>query len=113
MNRQIHDLGNFAAVALAQRSAENGEILGIQVNQPAINFPPPGDHSIAQRVIFIHAQPDRAVGHEPIYLSEGIFIQQVGDPFTRGFLSAGVLLLRLRFAAALNRGHAPVFENLL
>jgi hypothetical protein len=64
-------------------------------------------------VIFIHAQPDRAVGHKPIHLNEGIFIQKVGNPFTRGFLTAGVLLLHLRFTAALNCGHALVFEDLI
>src|SRR5690606_22559316 len=48
LHRQIHDLANFLRMGLGKASPKNGEILGIDIDQPPRNGPVASHHPIPE-----------------------------------------------------------------
>jgi hypothetical protein len=59
---QIHQLGDFAAVRLAQRAAQNGKILGEDIYRAPVDFPQPVTTPSVSGMILLHPKTHRAVG---------------------------------------------------
>ncbi len=90
---QVHDLAHLLGHDLAERAAEDGEVLGEDADAAAVDRPVAGDDGVAPRPVLLHVEVERAVAHERVELLERARIQQLLDPLARGHLAAGVLLL--------------------
>ena len=86
---------------LAERSAEHGEILGVDRHPAAVDLAESGDHAIAGKALIGHAEVGEAVGGQGSQLLEGTLIKQNGQPLARSHLALGVLGLDTRTAATL------------
>ncbi len=76
LHRHFHDLADLLRVDFAQRAADDGEILRIDVYEPTVDRPPAGDHAVAERTLAIHAEVACAVGDEGIDLVKAARIAQ-------------------------------------
>ena len=92
LGRQIHDLAHLLGHDLAQRAAEDGEVLREDAHPPALDRPVPGDHGVAPRAVALHVEVRRAVAHVGVELLEGAGIEQLLDPLAGRVLAAVVLL---------------------
>ncbi len=45
---QLHDVDDFLGVHLAQGTAQDGEVLGKDIDQPVVDLAEAGDHPVAQ-----------------------------------------------------------------
>jgi len=80
-------------VRCAQAAAHDGEVLGIDIDQPAVNRAPTSHHAVGQPALVAHADPAGLIGHEGIYLAEGTRVEQQFDPLAGGEFAFGVLCL--------------------
>lgn len=78
---QVHDLADLFTERPAQTPAENSEILGEDVDQPAVDAPVSGNHAVPENLLFFHAEIRTTMKYEFIEFLEGPFIEQVFDPF--------------------------------
>src|SRR5581483_273408 len=62
--RQVHDLAHLLAHDLAQRAAEDGEILAEHTYAPAVDRAVACDHRITPGAVAIHVEVSRAMAHE-------------------------------------------------
>ena len=58
LHRRVHHLADLLRVALRQRAAEHGEILGEDIDQPAVDRARSGDHAVAGDLLLLHAEVD-------------------------------------------------------
>ena len=91
---QVHDLVDLLAVGLAQRAAEDGEVLGVDADLATVDLAEARDHAVGvgPRVLEAHARRVVAVQH--VELLEGVLVEQVLDALTRGHLALGVVASR-------------------
>src|SRR5437879_11337067 len=91
---------------LAERSAEDGEVLREDIHQPAVDVAVAGDHAIAEDLLLAQA----AAGDEHASFLEGARVEEEIDPLTSGQLALFVLFVDA-FGSATEQGLAPeVFE---
>ena len=94
---EVHQLGHLLAHDLAERAAENGEVLAEHAHAATVDRPVAGYHGVAPGTVFLHVEVVRAVAHEGVELLKGSGIEQLFDALARRHLAARVLLLlRLR-----------------
>ena len=96
---QVHDVDDLLGVHLAQRTAEDGEILGIDVNHPVVDLAEAGDHAVAQEFLLFQAEVGRMVRHVALQLDEGVGVEQVLDAVAGRHQAAGPALGQLVQAA--------------
>jgi hypothetical protein len=92
LGRQVHDLAHLLGHDLAQRAAEDREVLREDAHAPAVDRPVPGDHRVAPRPVALHVEVRGAVAHVGVELLEGARVEQLLDPLAGGVLAAVVLL---------------------
>jgi len=90
---QVHDLAHLLGHDLAERAAEDGEVLAEDAHAASVDRAVPGDDGVAPRPVLLHVELMRAVAHEGVELLEGPGVQELLDPLARRVLAARVLLL--------------------
>ena len=93
----------FCAVDLAERAAEDGEVLREHGDRAAVDRAVAGDDAVAVRAVLLHAEVGGAVPGELVQLDEGALVQQQVDPLTGRQLALGVLLLHRARGAGVRR----------
>ncbi len=97
LDGEVHHLGDLLAVDLAQRPAEDGEVLGEHAHLAAVDGAVAGHHAVAVRPVLLQPERHRAVPGQLVELDEGALVEEQRDPLARGLAALGVLLLdRLR-----------------
>ena len=99
LEREVHDLDDLLAGDLAERAAEDGEVLAVDGDLAAVDGAGSGDDRVAVRALLLHAEGVGAVAHELVEFDEGAVVEQLLDALARGLLALGVLLLDRRLAA--------------
>ena len=98
-------------MGFGQRAAENGEILGEEIDDAAIDRAPAGNDAVAGNFVFlVHAEIDAAVLHEHVEFLEGIMVEQQFDAFARRQLAAAMLRVDAPLTAAHPGAFATFFE---
>ena len=106
LDRQVHDLGDLLAVHLAQRAAEDREVLGEHAHLAAVDRAVAGDHAVAVRAVLLQAEGGGAVPCQR-RADERALVEEHLDPLAGGPAALGVLLLdRLGGAACRVRPRA-------
>ena len=109
LDREVHDLGDLLAVDLAQRAAEDREVLGEHADLAAVDGAVAGDHAVAVRPVLLEAERRRAVPGQLVELDERALVEEQLDPLAGGLAALGVLLLdRLRRAGVHGLVEAPL-----
>ena len=104
------DLDDLGRMGARKGAAEDGEILGEDIDQTAADGAAAGDHAVAGDALGLHAELGRAVLDEHVGLLEGALVEQDVDPLARGQLALGVLAGDAGLAAALAGAGAAGFE---
>src|SRR5204863_5975196 len=97
---QVHDLHDLRRVGLAQRTAEDGEVLGEGEDQPAVDGAVAGDDAVAGDALLLHAEVGAAVDDELVELLKRAVVEEELDALARGELPLGVLAGDAGLAAA-------------
>src|SRR5690606_14580250 len=103
LQRVVHHLDDLLAEDLAERSAEDREVLREHRDVAAVDRPVPGHHAVAVRPLAVEAEAGRPVPGELVELDEGPLIEQEGEPLPGGHLALGVLLLHRSLGAGVQR----------
>ena len=98
--RHVLYLHHLLGMRLGQRTAEDGEVLGEEVDRAAVDRAPAGDDAVAGDLLLFHAEIGRAVLDEHVELLEGAFVEEDFDALARSELAAFVLGVDARLAAA-------------
>jgi hypothetical protein len=98
---QVHDLADLLRVCLGQRAAEDGEVLGEDVDRSSVDAAVAGDHAVAGVALVRQAEVGGAVGDEAIELDEATLVQQEVEALAGRELPLFMLLRDPRGAAAL------------
>ena len=64
LHRQVHDLADLLGVGLAERAAEDGEVLAEDEDQAAVDGAVPGDDAVAEDALLVEPEVVGAVRHE-------------------------------------------------
>ena len=89
-------LHHLLAHHLAERAAEDGEVLAEDAHAAAVDRAVAGDHGVAPGPVLLHVELVRAVAHERVELLERAGVEQLLDPLAGRVLAAFVLLLDRR-----------------
>jgi hypothetical protein len=111
LDREVHDLADLARIGLRQRAAEDGEVLGEDVDQAAVDRAVAGHHAVAGHLLLLHPEVPAAVGDQRVELDEGAGVDQQLDPLAGRELAFPVLALDPFRAAAGARGFEARFEH--
>src|SRR4051812_49173310 len=84
---------------LAERAAEDGEVLAEEEDLAAVDRAPPGDDAIGERTGRLDAEPVRTVAGEHVELDERARVEQEVDALPSGELAALVLARDRRLGA--------------
>jgi hypothetical protein len=106
----IQHLADLLRVPLGQRAAEHGEILAVDVDQPAVDRTRTGDHAVAGDDLLVHAEFNAIVLDIHVGLFEAALVEQHFDPLARGQLALGVLGIDPFLSAAHARGCPALFH---
>jgi hypothetical protein len=78
-------------MGLAERAAEDGEVLAEDEHQAAVDHAVAGDNAVAADLVLVHAEVGTAVLDEHVPLLKRAFVEQQFQPLARGELALGVL----------------------
>ncbi len=92
-HRQVHDLGDLLAVDLAERAAEDGEVLAEDADHAAVDLAVAGHHAVAVRAGLLQPERSGAVAGELVELDEGALVEEHLDALAGGLAALRVLLL--------------------
>jgi hypothetical protein len=90
LDREVHDLVDLLGEHLAERPAEDGEVLGEDEDLAAVDRAPPGDHAVGVGALE-QAAVVRTVAGEHVELVERAGVEQELDPLAGEHLALGVL----------------------
>jgi hypothetical protein len=93
LHRQVHHLDDLRAEHLAERAAEDGEVLGEQAHRPPVDGRVAGDDSVAVGAVGGHVEVRGPVPGELVELHERPRIDEQVDALPGGALASGVLAL--------------------
>jgi hypothetical protein len=110
LQREVHDLDDLLAVDLAERAAEDREVLRIHAHGTAVDRAVSRDDSVAVRTVLLQAEVGGAVAGELVQLRETPLVQQEIDPFAGGQLALRVLLLHRPLRARVRRLRGAALE---
>ena len=91
--REVHDLGDLLPVHLAERPAEDREVLGVDRDGPAVDRAVPDDDAVARDALGVEPEVHRPVPDERVDLGERALVEQRLDALAGGLLAARVLLV--------------------
>jgi hypothetical protein len=97
-------------MGLGQGAAEDGKILGEDIDQPPVDRAPASDDTVAGNFLALHAEFRAAMLHEHVEFLEGAFIEEQIEAFPRSELAARVLGIDALLSAAGPRIGAPFFK---
>ncbi|CAM5260654.1 hypothetical protein SALBM311S_03370 [Streptomyces alboniger] len=89
----VHDLVDLRGVCLAQGTAEDAEVMGVDEDRTALHRAPAGDDTVRVRLLGLQAEPGRPVPAQLLDLPEGTRVHNQLDALPRGQLALGVLRL--------------------
>src|SRR5678816_777178 len=87
LHGKIHDLADLLCVGFAEGATEDREVLGEDVDKPAIDSAVTGNDTIAGILLIGHAEIEGAVLYEFIELFERVFVEQNLDTLASRQLS--------------------------
>lgn len=90
---EVHQLVDLRRVRLAERAAEDPEVVRVDENAPAEDLAPAGDHAVGAGAPVLEAEPGGAVPPQLVDLVERALVEEQVDPFPDGELALGVLPL--------------------
>ena len=93
LDGEVHHLGDLLAVDLAERAAEDREVLAEHADLAAVDRAVPGHHAVAVGAPLLQAEGDRAVTRQLVDLDERALVEEHLDPLARRTPALGVLLL--------------------
>ena len=93
LHGEVHHLDDLLAVDLAERAAEDREVLAEHADRAAVDRAVAGDDAVAVGPVLLQAEVRRAVPGERVELDEGALVEQHLDALAGGLLALGVLLL--------------------
>ena len=108
--RQVHDLAHLLGHHLAERAAEDREVLGEDRDRAPFDQPVAGDDRVAPGPVLLHVELVRPVAHEGVYLLERARVEQLLDPLPGGELPLRVLLLDRLLRGRVDGGLAQLLE---
>lgn len=100
---EVHHLDDLLAVDLAERAAEDGEVLGEDRDGAAFDGAVTGDDTVAVGAVGGQAEVGRAVPGELVQFGERSFVQEEFDPLTGGQLALFMLLVDRAAGAGVRR----------
>ena len=103
LHGEIHDLADLLGVRLAERAAEDREVLAEDEDEPAIDRSVAGDDTVTEDDLRVEAEVRRAVSDERVELDERIGIEQQIESLACRQLAAAMLLGDPVFAATEQR----------
>jgi hypothetical protein len=92
-DRQVHDLDDLLAVDLAERAAEDRDVLAEHAHRAAVHGAVAGHHAVTVGPVALLAEVRRAVPGQLVQFDERAGVEQQLDALTGGLLALGVLLL--------------------
>ncbi|MPM58240.1 hypothetical protein SDC9_105071 [bioreactor metagenome] len=99
---EVDDLGDLRAVDLAQRAAEDADVLTEDADRAFMDLPETDDYAIAVRTFGLHPESGAAMPREFVHLGEAALVDQREDALACGHLPASVLLLDCLSAGRMN-----------
>ena len=96
LHGQVHHLADLVGDRFTQRASDDREVLGEQVDHPAVDAPVPGDHTVPHGPVVLHAEVGAAVPHEHVQFLERRRIAEGFEPLACRELALGVVLLDAR-----------------
>ena len=99
----VHDLDHLLRHDLAERAAEDREVLAEDEDRAAVDLPVAGDDGVAPGPVLLHVEVVGPVADEGVELLEGAGVEQLLDPLAGGELALGVLLLDRRLGGGVDR----------
>jgi hypothetical protein len=99
----VHDLADLLAEDLAQRPAEDREVLAEYRHRAAVHGAVAGHHAVAVGAVAVLAEVGGAVPGQRVELHERARVQQGVDPLARGPLALGVLLSHRTLGSGMHR----------
>ncbi len=106
----VHDLDHLLGHHLAERAAEDGEVLAEDEDRAAVDLAVAGDDGVAPGPVLLHLEVVGAVADEGVELLEGAGIEQLLDPLAGGQLALRVLLLDRGLGGGVDRGLAELAQ---
>ena len=100
---QVHHLVDLLGEHLAQRTAEDGEVLAEDADPPAVDGAESGDHPVGVGAVVLQAHAVGPVAGQHVQLLERALVEEVVDPFPGGHLALGVLPLDRFLTAGVQR----------
>jgi hypothetical protein len=97
-------------VSFGEGPAEDGEVLGEDENQPAVDPAGTGDDPIAGKDLLVEPEVGGAMSDEAVQLEEATLVKQKIDPLASGELAFLVLLRHPLGAAALFSESLPMVK---
>src|SRR6185369_3586972 len=76
LHRHVHDLADLLRVTLGQGTAEHGEILREDIDQPAVDRARAGDDAVAGYLLRLHSEVGAIVLDEHVIFFEAVRIEQ-------------------------------------
>ena len=108
--REVHDLADLLAEDLAERPAEDGEVLAEDADLAAVHGAVAGDDAVAVRAAVLHVEVVGAVSGQGVDLDERTLVEQRRDAFARRHLALGVLLVDGPLRSGVDGLVGPVLE---
>ena len=116
-SREVHHLVDLLGEHLAERAAEDGEVLGEDEDLAAVDRAPAGDDAVGERPGVLDAEAVGPVAGEHVELDEGVRVEEQVEPLAGGELAPLVLALRPRpgcpACSASSRSSRELLETLL
>ena len=76
LDGEVHHLGDLLAVDLAERAAEDREVLGEHAHLAAVDGAVAGDHAVAVGPVLLQPERRRAVPRQLVELDEGALVEE-------------------------------------
>ena len=86
----VHDLDDLGGVGLGEGAAEDGEVLGEDEDDAAVDAAVAGDEAVAGDSLVGHAEVGGSVGYEFVGLFEGALVEEEVDALAGGELAGFV-----------------------
>ena len=94
----------------AERTAEHGKILAIDIDQTAVDCAAAGNHAVAGDLLLSHAEIGAIMRHIGVEFFEAAFVEQYVEPFARGQAAFGMLRIDPLLPATQFRRRAARFQ---
>ena len=78
-------------MGMTDAAAEDGEILGVDIDQASVDGAVAGDHAIARNLAIGQAEVIAVMGDEDVHFAEAAFVEQQLETFTRRHLALRML----------------------